>query len=575
MQDSGSSETSINVEFETPVVAVGKLMKGQIVVNVNNEEEICSSIGCNIIGIQICKVNYLMEVGANGAGTSVSVPTREDTKFLDLKFCFSTGTSGKLVRGRYAYPFQFQIPENFPPSMDANYQMHHNSTCSVSYWAQVWLDQPAFTEGGARNVPLPSADIRNMRHFCVTTAPPPAVPPNPVLIIDPQVLSLHYMGCICRGRVAVEAVMSSSTLHAGTTYPLKFKVSKDSMIKLKSMEISLIEKVTCSINNKTASGKYVLFNHRVNLLHEQVPVLQRSHHSGTGTGTGGGGSKPQYAAFASGEETGVALGLRGAELASPGGSSTSTGTGTAEPGAGSGAIGGSGGGGGGGGGDEQAFAALTASSGWHAVEVTVAHSACSTSSPFVAQHFAGFVRTHSTAGTAGAAVAGGGDKGHTEAIYVNHYLQFKLHTTVGSENPVVEYPVKVHMHPDRTVTAPAEIETIALQQQKIQARRALLSPEQWLLVGASNCWKLPLPGPLARVAVKSKVGFTLASVGAAVATVDANSRNNSRSVGHSGAGGGGGVNPVLENTSLISAAAGTSAGAGAGTGPVAYDYVRP
>jgi hypothetical protein len=127
----------------------------------------------------------------------------------------------------------------------------------------------------------------------------------------------------------------------------------------------------------------------------------------------------------------------------------------------------------------------------------------------------------------------------------------------------------VHMHPDRTVTAPAEIETIALQQQKIQARRALLSPEQWLLVGASNCWKLPLPGPLARVAVKSKVGFTLASVGAAVATVDAKSRNNSRSVSHSGSGGG--VNPVLENTSLISAAAGTSAG----NGPVAYDYVRP
>jgi hypothetical protein len=167
--------------------------------------------------------------------------TMETRRFLELDLCTATA-----VKARKGVSMNYTIQDEFPPSMEATLG---SENFSIRYNVEVWL---RLCGHESRNILLKVQPLQVQKAAKRHDEDKP-------LRFNPHRESLYAMGSMYQGAIFLGLQLQHSELHAGEPMTVNYAAVNHSTAQIKSIDITLEEKVTFRANGISSIRTRTLF----------------------------------------------------------------------------------------------------------------------------------------------------------------------------------------------------------------------------------------------------------------------------------------------------------------------------
>jgi len=249
MGNSSSNNLVLNLN-ESGHITAGSTLSGTVCAVVPPGAN-AASIGLSLflIGKEDVKVRYT-EQHRDHEGNSKSVTRYSYAKRDIVRMVIpilSSGSSSPFQAGQYAVPFQVQIPDHLPSSMN-----HHGDGgyCSIVYKLKAEI------KGGWSN---PKREVP----LTIVAKPPHSAPvPN---LVAPVSTDIKLMCCIPRGTITIAANVDDTRVGLGETLNVDFGCKNEAVVEIQFVKAKVYQKVRWSSEHHHSQSNMSIAENNFNL----------------------------------------------------------------------------------------------------------------------------------------------------------------------------------------------------------------------------------------------------------------------------------------------------------------------
>ena len=259
MGNSASNNLVLNLN-ESGHITAGSTLSGTVCAVVPPGAN-TASIGLSLflIGKEDVKVRYTEQHSANaGASTSVTRYSYAKRDIVRMVIpVLSSGSSSPFQARQYAVPFQVQIPDHLPSSMN-----HHGDGgyCSIVYKLKAEI------KGGWSN---PKTELP----LTIVAKPPSSAPVSN--FVAPVSTNIETMCCIPRGTITIAANVDDTRVGLGETLNVDFGCKNEATVEIQFVKAKVYQKVRWSSGHHHSQSKMSIAENNFDLT-GAMPALSKT-----------------------------------------------------------------------------------------------------------------------------------------------------------------------------------------------------------------------------------------------------------------------------------------------------------
>lgn len=247
-----SSGAALTVEFDKgdKAYSSGGAVSGKVYLSVEKDSVTADSLDILFTGNESSKVGYDVQVrDIDGKGSHRERRhAYESVCFLSLSFPLTTYAGGHVGRGRYCYPFSFQLPPCLPGRREI---FVHDHYFKLHYFMEVRLHRTGFM----------TWDVKNKREVLIVDQPAPAyVTP---MYTEPTRTPIKFFCCFDSGSITMGAKLDNTHLALGEACNCDFVVANHSTSRIKAVEVRIHQHIDIRAMSHTGGDTTQTFTRRI------------------------------------------------------------------------------------------------------------------------------------------------------------------------------------------------------------------------------------------------------------------------------------------------------------------------
>jgi len=242
------------------IVIPGETLNGKVYLEIFKDSISADYLDVIITGKEHTKVSYNKSIESDGKSRNETHYAFEEHVFFS-KNCnlFQFQNGGKVIKGRYEYPFSITIPFGLPGRQG---EITGSEYFAIRYYLDVRLHRSGFM----------TWDIKNNREILMTDPPFDYI--KTPAYIEPDTQKVTFLCCFNTGTMTLGARTDTCDILGGDKLHVDYVIHNESTSRVKALEVRLEESVYQSAQGHSSWKNNNIFQTRIeaNQLEDISPV---------------------------------------------------------------------------------------------------------------------------------------------------------------------------------------------------------------------------------------------------------------------------------------------------------------
>jgi len=265
----GNKQVKLGLRLDDKTFQAGSLVTGRVYLNVTQEVQ-ADGLHLLLVGeeySQICHDEHDHHHSSSGHRdytTTHREIDRASASLVHMDVALTNFSSGKIAKGQYEYPFEWELPSNLPGSM---YCAKADSHCEIRYRMTSYLHR-----AGSFREP----DHSTTQAVCVVAQANPLHGPTGI-VMDPEVVRIKSC-CFDSGQVTLGWDVDKTVASPDSVMTIGINGANESNVEIECLRARLIETTTWSAHGRTEEETKTLTEAKISTAN--LPQWKSNHRHG-------------------------------------------------------------------------------------------------------------------------------------------------------------------------------------------------------------------------------------------------------------------------------------------------------
>ena len=224
----GNKNATLGLKLDQSALQAGSTVTGCVFLQVKKDIS-AESLQITFTGQEYSHVHWTTQRTRNKRTETVHHHAYQTRRLVHMDMPLATFPQGKILPGRYEYPFSAPLPDSLPSTM---YARGGGGDCNINYFFRTRLHRRGWTK----------CDIKSKTSVMVQAKP--VLAQKIPAFLKPSTTRVKFCCCVNKGSMTLGATIDDTVVGRGQAISAVVAASNDSTTDVKSIRVRVHENVT-------------------------------------------------------------------------------------------------------------------------------------------------------------------------------------------------------------------------------------------------------------------------------------------------------------------------------------------